>query len=53
MAKIEFNGQIVDIPEADVEWFVKEKGAKRVGGSAPNKVSQEEEKEEPKKKFRK
>ena len=28
MIQLEFNGEIIEVPEADADWFIKEKGAK-------------------------
>lgn len=48
--EIEFNGEVVKVPESDVEFFVKEKGAKIKGESAKpagrKKAAAKEESEE-------
>jgi|DEB0MinimDraft_10_1074344.scaffolds.fasta_scaffold33487_2 hypothetical protein len=49
--KLIFNGNEITVHESDVEWFINEKGAKKVGGSAPKKPAAKKpavKKEEPK-----
>lgn len=48
--KLIFNGNEITVHESDVEWFINEKGAKKVGGSAPKKAAPKKaaKKEEPK-----
>ena len=48
--KLIFNGNEITVHESDVEWFINEKGAKKVGGSSPKKAAPKKaaKKEEPK-----
>ncbi len=38
MAQLKYRGETINVPEADVQWFIEEKGAERIG-AAPKKES--------------
>lgn len=38
--QLEFRGEVITVPESEADWFIKEKGAKKVSSKAVTKKAE-------------